>query len=198
MCLINRAISSAGIVMFTCLFLLLHTDNSIAQNIRETANIIKEELIYPREVKYMLPAVIPSKAHDVRKNEEFTTVAKKLESMGVIKLKQEDGITKLVPDENNYDIIQPNVNVNYELVSVNIVLGTWDIVVTEVKTVASKTIAIGQKFIKRTRLYEPVMGIFDDNQRKLYSDTPMEWEIVMEKGSPEVKEKSVKSTATSR
>ncbi|MBF0557134.1 MAG: hypothetical protein HQK96_21685 [Nitrospirae bacterium] len=91
----------------------------------------------------MLPAVIPSKAHDVRKNEEFLTVAKKLEIMGIVKLTQKDGITKILPDENNYDILQPNVNANYELLNINLVLDTWDIVVTEVKTVMSKTIAIG-------------------------------------------------------
>ncbi|MBF0556632.1 MAG: hypothetical protein HQK96_19105 [Nitrospirae bacterium] len=194
----NRTISFAGIIILSS-FLVFVADTSAADSIREIANIIKEEMVYPRECRYILPAVIPSKAHDVRKNEEFLTVAKKLEIMGIVKLTQKDGITKIVPDENNYDIIQPNFNANYEVLSIDLILGTWGIAVTEVKTIMSKTIAVGQKsLIKRTRLYEPIMGVLDDEQKKLYSATPMEWEIVMENGDNKVKEKQVKITETSR
>ncbi|MBF0555753.1 MAG: hypothetical protein HQK96_14585 [Nitrospirae bacterium] len=187
----NGIMQFSVIMILTGFIMFVTTGNSVAGNIQETMTIIKEELIYPRECRYIIPAVIPSKEHDVRKNEEFLTVAKKLESMGIVKLTQNNGINRIVPDENNYDVVQQNVNMNYELVSVNLVMGTWDIIVTEVKTAASKTIAIGQKFLKTTRLYKPVTSVLDDEQRKLYSDTPMEWEISMEKGSPEVKEKPV-------
>ncbi|MBF0521274.1 MAG: hypothetical protein HQK92_16300 [Nitrospirae bacterium] len=140
--------------------------------------IISEELVYPRECKYLLPAVLPATNKNAAENEEYERVSKVLEKMDVIKLVPFGKSTKIVPAKNTYDILKQNVDMSYELISINIVLGTWDVELKQQHKDSEGITVKGFREIKnKTKLYKPVTEVLSKNNVRLYIPAEVQWRI---------------------
>lgn len=163
---------------------------SYAENFKEYEKLVRDKQIYPRECKYLVPAVIPLKNKIAHRDQlDVLTV---LEQMGLVTLSIENDSLKVKPHANTYGLIQQNVDIQYSLISVNLVLGTWDIEVTEVKKLDSNILVQGRRVIKeKTKIYAPVTNVLSLNIRNICTDTLVQWLVKKEGGTVSVVERPV-------
>ena len=188
----NRSLHFAISIIAIILTILIIGNFSFADDFRSVKKLIKNEMIYPRRCKYLVPASIPSKEVAGDKNEKYLKILKTLRKMELVELLYEKGVTKVDPAKNTYDIIKRNINLQYELLSINLVLGTWDIELDGVKTSGAKTIVTGRRILKNpTRLYNTVIDSLPNEEKKKYRDIQVQWKITKEKDQIKVVEKQL-------
>ena len=170
------------------IIIVLQTNYLDANNIKSITSIIRNERIYPKQCRYFLPAIIPVLKGD-KKTNEYKKVAQTLAICNFVKLRKDDKHIKIVPQKNTYDILQQNVNITYKLISLNIILGKWNIKVAGKKIENNKIFAYGKKYIiNPTRVYQSVLGALPDNEKEKYKTRRVRWEIYWEGGQQIVNE----------
>lgn len=174
----------------TFLALLVHISPTNAQTLPELRNIISDQLLYPRDARYTIPATLPVKSVDTAKNSEWLTVAEQLSKAGLIRSRQASGQTLLGGMEQSIDVVVPSTNLRYETTALNIVLGRWDIEVLKVITAGNVRLVHGKRRLtKRTRAYDFVVSAIPERVAAEYSDHDAVWEISGHGASLTVKEK---------
>lgn len=181
-----------GIILLILAVSVLQATDAPAKDLRGLRSIIRTELIYPRELTYNLPAVLPAKDASYAKNLEYLRVVDALEKRGIVKRVSEGESTRVDVPENNFDIVRRQVNMRYEVLIVNLLLGEWDIEIESVEVEKGKMVVRGRCLVRKTtRIFRTVIDSLPVDERKKYSSTPMRWTIEKVDGADAVSEKAV-------
>lgn len=183
---------SCSVLMFFAFPIFSYAENTT--NIWEISYVIKNEMIYPKECRYYLPAVLPVKGVSQEKNQEFRRVLEVIEDLKLVDTRTiTNGSITIRPKDNNYDIIQSHTSITYELLGINIIIGIWDIELYNIKEDSDKTVAFGKKFIKKEgKLYSQIINVVsDDNDIIRYQKGKFKWTITKKGESVEVIEEYV-------
>jgi len=160
-----------------------------AQELKRLRKIISDEMYYPRECRYVVPANLPDNAYSEEKNRVFLEIAKFLEKNKIVMLKMKDSKTVIIPNDNIYDVVQLNVNTRYELISISIILGVWNIEVTDEKRVGSMVMVEGARLMSnKSPLYEFFIKMLPVDEKRDYVPAKMRWEISKKKDKESVVE----------
>ena len=172
------------------LVLLGMGSNCYAQTIPEIKKIVSDNLLYPRDVRYTLDAVLPSDKVDRVKNAEWLSVARRLGEAGLIQVTNASGDTLLNGTEQSLDVVVPSMNLRYETTALNIVLGRWDIDIATITNVNGVKVVYGKRrVINRSRAYSLVISSIPPKEAAKYTDQDVVWEITKKGTSYEVVEK---------
>lgn len=162
-----------------------------AQSLPELHRVISEQLLYPREARYTIPASLPSNKADAAKNAEWMAVAERLSKAGLIRSRQVSS-GKIVLDsmEQSLDVAIPSTNLRYETTALNLVLGRWEIDVQAAARAADATVVQGRRRLAaRTRIHGLVVDALPAKAAAGYSDREAVWEITGHGASLQVAEK---------
>ena len=146
-----------------------------AEDLSEYKKIIEKTRKYPREAVYPLSAILPDRARTKEENAEFMAVAKELERMGEVKLSRSGGDVVLKPAQGNEDVIGREEDMNYKVVALNLVMGTWSIQVSHIAKQGSKYTVSGKRILTPSRIYGKVSSVLSGASLKDYSGGAMTW-----------------------
>lgn len=149
-----------------------------AQTLPELKKVISDQLLYPRECRYTLPAVLPSEDADGERNSEWIAVSGKLAKSGLVRVSHAGRKTLLDGVEQSLDIVVPSMNLRYETTALNVILGRWEVDVHRTTKVGEVILVEGKRRVsKRTRAYEVVVPTLSTREAAKYSDRDVVWEI---------------------
>ena len=163
---------------------------SQAETLPELKKIISDQLLYPREARYIMQSILPSDTFDKAKNSEWLSVAHQLGKIGLIRLSNVSGKTILDGTEQSLDVVVPSMNFRYETTALNVVLGRWDIEVVKAANVNGVVVVYGKRRLtKRSRAHDLIVGSIPSKEAMKYADQDMLWEISRNGSSFNVVEK---------
>lgn len=163
--------------------------NGAEDSLKKTRRLIREELVYPMEARYRLPATLPSLNETEAKNQEFLRIAQTLQSQGFVVLSRSSSGSILRAKENTSDIVSPHYNLKYELLDLNLILGGWDIQVDRVVEKEGVITATGKRIlVDPTRIFKPVSQVLSAMEKDRILETPMKWTLRAKKEGHDVEE----------
>ena len=161
------------------------------QGAADWAKVISEQLVYPREARYTLPATLPSDTGDAARNAQWKAVAERLAKANILRLRPAGERLVLEPAEQSVDVVVPSMNLRYETTALNVVLGRWEVEAAKAATAGGTTHVTGRRRLTaRTRAYAPVVEALGPREAAAYGDRDAAWEITGSGASAEVVEKS--------
>jgi len=183
-----------GLSVAMLVFIALHATCLVAggAGFERFESIVRDEMIYPRELSYAMPVTLPAMNSNDAKNREYNLIADALKEKGIIDIAYEGGIKRIVPRYETFNIIRQNVNIKYEIQSLNLILGQWDIEVTGMETPDGRVVLTGRRFASRTTsIYETVLNILPQRDRRSFTSLPMRWVIEDVNGRRAVSEETL-------
>lgn len=175
------------ILSLTLLLAATGLTTAAATETRKLESLIRNELIYPRELYY----TIPFETSDAAVDGGHLSAGEELEKMKMIKIEREGDRIRFVPAKDTFDVIRQNVNMGYKIESLSILLCTADIMVKEIKHADGKTTVYGETYLKnKTKAYEGIVAALPSEKRREYLPRKIEWQITGGEGSPEITERA--------
>jgi hypothetical protein len=155
----------------------------------QLAALIRAQLVYPRQARYVLPPRLPVETSTPAQNAEWLRVAQALSARGILKTSVAAGKTILEPAERSTDAIVPSVSLRYETTALNVVLGYWDVEVRDARRDGEVTTVQGTRhMVRRTRAYDLVLATLDSRHAADFFDRDVAWEISVAGAAVSVRE----------
>jgi hypothetical protein len=149
------------------------------EDINSYKQIIEKTLKYPRDAVYVLPAVLPDDTKTEEQNKELMSILKDMEKASEVRSQRKtNGRTAIKPNDGNEDVIGRELDMNYNVVTMNIIMGRWSIQLTDIKKdEKGRYWASGKKILTPSRLYNKILKSLLPATLKEYSTSSMIWSI---------------------
>ena len=127
-------------------------------------SMLKDELIYPRKTWFRLPATIKKEpsSNDLK-------IVRLMKSLDLLDFEENEKVIKILANSLDRDLIRKNMDIRYNLLGVNILLGEQDLRVINVKIGETGHLVEGEIFINnKSRVYSTIMEVLTEYRKDQY------------------------------